>query len=50
MLLCSPLKFGICDVYNMFCTILIQYFTHNLFIFYVNSVHYDHLVTIETII
>ena len=38
MSLCSPLKFGICDIYNMFCTILIQYFTQNLFIFTVFSV------------
>ena len=37
MSLCSPLKFGICDIYNMFCTILIQYFTQNLFMFTVFS-------------
>ena len=37
MSLCSPLKFGICNIYNMFCTILIQYFTQNLFIFTVFS-------------
>ena len=29
---------------------LIQYFTQNLFIFYVNSIQYNHLITVETII
>ena len=32
----------------MFCTILIPYFTQNLFRFYVNSIEYYHLITIET--
>ena len=50
MSLCSPLKFGICDICNMFCIILIQCFTQNLLIYYVNSVQYDHLITVETII
>ena len=30
--------------------LLIQYFTQNVFIFYVNSILYDHLITVETII
>ena len=38
--LCTRLKFGICDIY----------FTQNLFIFYVNSVWYNRLITAETII
>ena len=50
MLLWSPLKFGICDLCNTFCAIPIQDFTQNLFIFYVNSVQYDQLITVETII
>ena len=40
MLLCAPLKFGICDIY----------FTQNLFIFYINSIWYDRLITAEAII
>ena len=40
MSLCARLKFGICDIY----------FTQNLFIFYVNSIWYDRLITAETII
>ena len=40
MSLCAQLKFGICDT----C------FIQNLFIFYVNSVWYDRLITVETII
>ena len=40
MSLCAPLKFGICG----------RYFTQNLFIFYVNSIPYDRLITAETII
>ena len=40
MSLCSPLKFGICDIY----------FTQHLFIFYVSSIQYDRLITTETII
>ena len=39
-LLCTRLKFGICDIY----------FTQNLFIFYVNSIWYNRLITAETII
>ena len=50
MSLCSPLKFGICDIYNMFCVIHIQYFTQNLFTLYVNSIQYDHLIRVEAII
>ena len=50
MSLFSPMKFSICDICNMFCEILIQYFTQNLFIFYVNYIQYDHWITIETII
>ena len=51
MLLCSWLKFNICDMYNMFRTIFIQYFTQNLFTFYVNSrIQFDHLITDDTII
>ena len=34
----------------MVCEILIQYFTQNLFIFSVNSIQYDLLITDETII
>ena len=40
MSLSAPLKIGICDIY----------FAQNLFIFYVISVHYDRLITAETII
>ena len=40
MSLSAWLKFGICDIY----------FTQNLFIFYVNSMWYDRLITDETII
>ena len=47
--LCSTLKFGICDICNIFCVILIQYFSQNLFKFYVNAIQYVHLITIETI-
>ena len=50
MSLCSPLKFDNWDIYNMFCAILIQYFSQNLFTSYVNSIQYDHLITVETII
>ena len=39
MSLCARLKFGICD----------KYFTQNLFIFYVNSIWYDRLITAKTI-
>ena len=34
-------EINICDIYNMFCAILIEYFTQNLF---------RHLITPETII
>ena len=40
MSLCPRLKTGICDIY----------FRQNLFIFYVNSIWYDSLITAETII
>ena len=40
MSLCARLKTGICDIY----------FTQNLFIFYVNSIWYNRLITAETII
>ena len=50
MSLCAPLKFGICDIYNLFCAILMQHFTQNLFIFYVNSIRWYHLITAEAII
>ena len=40
MSLCARLKFGIRDIY----------FTQNLFIFYINSIWYDPLITAETII
>ena len=50
MSLCAPLKFGICDIYNLFCVILMQYFAQNLFIFYVNSIRCYHLITAEAII
>ena len=36
----AALKFDICDIY----------FTQNLFIFFVNSIRYDYLITAETII
>ena len=29
MSLYAPLKFDICDIYNLFCAILMQYFTEN---------------------
>ena len=45
-----PCTYGICVIYNMFCAILIQYFTQNLFIVYVNSIHYVHFITVETMI
>ena len=32
MSLCSPFKFGICDIYNMFYAVLMQYFTKKLFL------------------
>ena len=50
MSLCSTLKFGICDIYSKFYAILIQHFMKNLLRFYVNSIQYHHLITIETII
>ena len=40
MSLYAPLKFGICG----------RHFTQSLFIFYVNSIPYDCLITAETII
>ena len=45
--LCSPLKFGICDIYNTFCVILIPYFLQNVFKLSVNPVRYVHLITVE---
>ena len=39
MSLCAPFKFGICDIY----------FTVNLFIFNVNYIWYNRLVTAETV-
>ena len=51
MFLCSWLKFSICDIYNMFRTIFIQYFTQNLLTFYANSrIQFDHLIIDDTII
>ena len=50
MSLCSALKFGICDIYSMFYAILIQHLMQNLLRFYVNSIQYHHLITVETII
>ena len=50
MSLWAPLKFGIFYVFKMFCAILMQWFTQNLFIFYLNFIRYDRLVTVETII
>ena len=44
---CSTLKFSICDICNLFCAILVQHFTHSLFRLYVNSIQYDHLITVE---
>ena len=40
MSLCAPFKFGICRIY----------FTQNVFIFYVNSIRYDRMITAETVI
>ena len=48
--LCSPLKVGIYEIYNIFCVILVQYFTQNSFLFYTSSIQYDHLITVEKII
>ena len=51
MPLCSTLKFSICDMYNMFCAVLMQHFTQNLFRFYVNYIiQYNLLITVEAII
>ena len=50
MSLCFPLKLSICDIYNIFFTILIQCFTQNLFMFNVNFIQYDHLITVEATI
>ena len=50
LLLWAPLKFGICVIYNLFCAILMQNFKQNVFIFYVNSIRYDRLITAEAII
>ena len=50
MLLCSQLKFGICDIYNIFYAVLTLYFAKNLFMFYVNFIQCDHLITGRTII
>ena len=47
MSLSSTMKFSTCDIYNMFCAVLIQYFTHKI---YVNFIQYDHLITVETIV
>ena len=44
------MRFVFFDIYNMFCAIFIQYFTQNLFIFYVNSIQYEHLITDDAII
>ena len=33
MLLCSCLKFSICEIYNMFCAVLTHYLAQILFIF-----------------
>ena len=47
----SPLKFGICDIY-MLCKIhkiLHKIIFYTKFILYVNSILYDHLITVETI-
>ena len=52
MSLCSPLRFGICDLYNMFCVVPIQYFYRKfvyILLFYVNSLHYDNCITVETV-
>ena len=50
MSLCPTSKFSVCDTYNMFCAVVIEYFTQNLFKFYLNSIQYDRLITVETII
>ena len=50
VLLCFPIKFGISDANNTFFSILLQYFTQFFFIFYINSIVYDHLIDVETII
>ena len=34
----------------MLFAILMQYFTQNVFIFYVTSIQYDHLIIVETTI
>ena len=38
MLLCSSLKFIICDIYNMFCAILTHYLTQYTNFIYINSI------------
>ena len=50
MLLCFSLKFIICGICNVICAILTHKLTQILFIFYVNSVLYDHLIADETLI
>ena len=50
VLLCFPIKFGISDAYNTFFSVLIQYFTQFFLILYINSIVYDHLIDVETII
>ena len=43
MSLCSPLKFGICDIsYTIFYT--------KFNIFYINSIQQDHFITVEKVI